>query len=118
MQLRGYNLFPVILLLLVLMVINIPPLLTGDRYEIISDKNFLRPENIVLEPVVVSSPPPDTNIQVPATVPESDEKSFGKGYVAANFYTNVNSPYEMIEDRQHYAASGLFKVHIVHQYSG
>lgn len=60
---------------------------------------------------VSASPPGGGN-------PSNDLKSMGKGWVQAHFTTSINSPGEMIEDRQRYMASGLFNVKIVHQFAG
>lgn len=50
--------------------------------------------------------------------PLNEQRSMGKGWVQAHFTTSVNSPGEMIDDRQRYMASGLFNVKIVHQFAG
>jgi len=118
MQLRIYTLFHLLLFLLVLYGIVMAPQISGDRYEIIQERNYLQLADTSPEQVVVAVPARNVTVQIPDVIPVQEEKSMGKGYVAANFHTNVNSPYEMIEDRQHYAASGLFNIHIVHQYSG
>jgi len=46
------------------------------------------------------------------------EKPMGKGWVCVNLYSSVDSPTEMIEDRQRYMASGLFNVHVFHNFAG
>lgn len=43
---------------------------------------------------------------------------FGRGSVEVNMHTSVQGQGEMIEDRQRYMASGLFNVHVYHEYAG
>ena len=49
---------------------------------------------------------------------EGPEKPMGKGWVQVSLSTSVDSPTEMIEDRQRYMASGLFNVHVYRNFAG
>lgn len=44
--------------------------------------------------------------------------SMAKGWVQVNLGTSIDSPGQMVEDRQRYMASGLFNVHVYHQFAG
>lgn len=118
MHLHVYRLFTVFILLsVILLVFIIPPQISADRYEIIPSRNLMVESGDGLELQSVQ-PIKNVTIQVPSLIPQKEEMSMGKGYVAAYFNTNINSPNEMVEDRQRYAASGLFNIHITHQYAG
>ena len=146
MRILHHILFPVLFLILVLPVIIIPPQLSGDPEEIIPTRNLMLldeyPSDIPVvreetSPALTFSaeeaerPAPSLNVTAPVPVgfiapngkmaplaaPEP-EKPMGKGWVQVNLYTSVDSPTEMIEDRQRYMASGLFNVHVYHNFAG
>jgi hypothetical protein len=146
MRIIHYILFPVLFLIIVLPVIIMPLQISGTPDEIIPTRNLLIFEDfpsdipVVSEessPVLVfsdesrdhSNPSLNVTAPVPAGIiapngkmaplaaPEP-EKPMGKGWVQVNLYTAVDSPTEMIEDRQRYMASGLFNVHVYHNFAG
>ncbi|MDD1724144.1 MAG: hypothetical protein LUQ07_03330 [Methanospirillum sp.] len=115
-----------------------PPQISGSPDEVIPTRNLLilstYPDDIPVlsmeeatpaDPTVVPTPVP-TPIPEPSVAVEADQatkrqvqpQSMGRGYVEAHFSTSVNSPEMMIEDKQRYMASGLFNVHIIHEYAG
>ena len=123
-----------------------PPQLSGDPGEIIPTRNLMLldeyPSDIPVvreEPGPVltfsaeeaESPAPTLNVTAPVPVgiiapngkmaplaaPEP-EKPMGKGWVQVSLSTSVDSPTNMIEDRQRYMASGLFNVHVYHNFAG
>lgn len=58
---------------------------------------------------------------VPTPIPVAaapTDPPLGKGWVQVSLATSIDSPTEMIEDRQRYMASGLFNVHVYHQFAG
>ncbi len=146
MRILHHILFPVLFLIIILPVILLPPNMTGNPDEILPTRNLMLlgqfqdvipavPENT--GPVISFSdeagdtpaPPPNSSIPVPAgfiapngkMVPPAlsePEKPMGKGWVCVNLYSSVDSPTEMIEDRQRYMASGLFNVHVFHNFAG
>lgn len=148
MRILNHILFPVVFLILILPVIILPPQISGSPDEIIPTRNLLilndYPDDsanvtvdsvngmAISEPVAApSQSAPNVSLPVPAgfiapvarqaeqpvsTPP--DPGSFGKGWVQVNLHTAVDSPDQMIEDRQRYMASGLFNVHVYHQFAG
>jgi hypothetical protein len=146
MRILHHILFPVLFFILVLPVIILPPQLSGDPDEIIPTRNLMLlgeyPNDIPVVreeagPVLTFSaeeterPAPSLNVTAPVpagflapngkmgplAVPEP-EKPMGKGWVQVSLSTSVDSPTEMIEDRQRYMASGLFNVHVYHNFAG
>lgn len=130
-------LFPVLFLFLVLPVIIMPPPLSEGSNEIIPTRNLFAmcefPSDIHGEneanPALPSSSAMSDDCPVPAGFIMPDEnmalqslstsnKPMGKGRVQVNLYSSVESPTEMIEDRQRYMASGLFNVHVHHNFAG
>lgn len=139
MRLHTHILCQVAIVLVILLVIMIPPQISGSPDEVIPTRNLLilstYPDDIPVfsvgdadpapvAPAVVPTPAPTTTPSPPPAVADvASERqvrpqSMGRGWVEAHFSTSVNSPEMMIEDKQRYMASGLFNVHILHEYAG
>ena len=52
---------------------------------------------------------------IPTPVPTPP---MAKGWAQVYMTTDINSPEQMVEDRQRLMASGLFNVHVYHQFAG
>ena len=129
-------LFPVLFLFLVLPVIIMPPPLSEGSNEISPTRNLIamcefpsdirggNEANLTLplsamsddSPVPARFIMPDDNMALQSV--STSKKPMGKGWVQVNLYSSVESPTEMIEDRQRYMASGLFNVHVHHNFAG
>ena len=134
-----------VILFLILPVIIMQPQLSGGPYEIVPTRNLflvtdfpsdIRGEDEIgdivplsseatessPQPMTISAPLPAAFIMPKeklALQPDSvSDKPMGKGWAQVNLYSSVESPTEMIEDRQRYMASGLFNVHVYHNFAG
>ncbi len=127
-------------------MIILPPHIGGMPDEIIPTKNALilheysneipivQEENdITLSPSHDEGDSPNSSLYVSGSFPITllnpnekrtpldisiSDKPMGKGWVQVSLRTAIDNPGEMIEDRQRYMASGLFNVHVFHQFAG
>jgi len=83
----------------------------------VSSANVTEPGNMIAMPIPAGFSASGSYIVSVAPTPVPTP-SMARGWALVNFGTSIDSPEMMVEDRQRYMASGLFNVHVYHQFAG